>query len=355
MGRGYLYQPFDKNRYLRHVVKGKDKRYRLMLIIIAPILVLFTIQGYKSWHRKGLSLSRQETEKGVMQTTFEETRPLENLNVIQGKIGGKGTLYDALIAEKVPHEIIGIIVSNLRSLVDFRKCHHEDQFKVWINDDGVLVKFVYQRGPLDIYEVQREADQYIAYKREVPVDRYLAKVCGKIRSNLFDAINAINEQDQLAMDFAEIFAWEIDFFKDVQIGDQFKILVEKIFKGDEFIQYGKILAVEYRKDSRIHRGFYFEGSDRNADYFDEKGRSLKKAFLRSPLRYSRISSGYSHSRKHPILGGLHPHYGIDYAAPQGTPVWSVADGVVLKKQWSKAYGRYLAIRHPNGYITYYGH
>lgn len=298
---------------------------------------------------------KQPAKDAADGATVEEGFNFENLNIIQGKIGIKGTLYDALIAEKVPHGIIGIIVSKLRTLVDYRKCNSEDQFTVWISDDGVLVKFAYQRNPLEIYEVKREGGRYIAYEKMVPVDRYLVKVCGKIRSSLFEAVNEIDERDQLAIDFADIFAWEIDFYKDVQAGDQFKIIVEKIFKGDEFIQYGKLLAAEYRTSSQVFRGFYFEGSDGKADYFDEKGHSLRKAFLRSPLRYTRISSRYSYSRKHPILGGLRPHYGVDYAAPHGTPIWSVADGIVVKKEWSKAYGWYLAIRYPNGYTSYYGH
>ena len=368
--QSYLFQPFRENKYYQRLERRKGKKYTLPLIVIIPLILFAAIYGYRSWREEEVSYLEQTLEDEVSRTTFEKAPPIEpppiefphihappieTLSIIEGEIGKSGTLYDALIRENVPYKIIGIIISHLKPLVDFQKCHREDRFTLGINDDGVLVKFSYQSGPLDIYEIQRENDRYRAHKKEIQVDRYIVKICGKIRSSLFEAINEIKEQDQLAIDFTDIFAWEIDFYKDLQVGDQFKILVEKIFKGEEFIHYGKILAAEYRASSRVYRGFYFEGDNGKGDYFDEKGYSLRKAFLRSPLQYSRISSGFSHSRRHPILGGLHPHYGIDYAAPKGTPIWSVADGVVVEKGRNWAYGWYLVIRHPNGYKTYYGH
>jgi murein DD-endopeptidase MepM/ murein hydrolase activator NlpD len=356
----YLYQPFREDRHHQRLERRKGRKYTLLLIIIIPLILFAAIYGYRSAGEKEVSHVEQTLEDEVSQTTFEkappvQTSPLETLNIIEGEIGKSGTLYDALIMKKVSHQLIEIIISHLRPLVDFQKCDRKDRFTLWINDDGTLVKFTYRSGPLDIYEILKKEDRYSAHKKEIQVDRYLVKICGKIRSSLFEAINEIKEQDQLAIDSADIFAWEIDFYKDLQSGDQFKILVEKIYKGEEFIHYGKILAAEYQTNSRVYRGFYFEGSDGKGDYFDEKGYSLKKAFLRAPLQYSRISSRFSHSRRHPILGGLHPHYGIDYAAPQGTPIWSVADGVIVEKGRSRAYGWYLVIRHPNGYTTYYGH
>jgi len=278
------------------------------------------------------------------------------LKVIRGTLGKAGTLFDALRARDVATETIGLIVSQLQPIVDFRSCQRDDRFALWLTDDGNVEKFEYCQGPLDVYEMIRGAEGgYEARKQDIAVERYLVKIRGEIHSSLFETIGQMGEQDQLAIMFADIFAWEIDFFQDVRSGDEVTILVEKIYKDDQFVQYGTIMAAEYRQQSRAFQGFYFEGMKGRGDYFDDKGYSLRKAFLRAPLQFRRISSGYTHARRHPVLGGTRPHYGIDYAAPTGTPVWSVADGVVIEKGWNKAYGNYVAIRHPQGYTTYYGH
>jgi murein DD-endopeptidase MepM/ murein hydrolase activator NlpD len=150
--------------------------------------------------------------------------------------------------------------------------------------------------------------------------------------------------------FAEILAWEIDFYKDVREGDRFKVGVEKLYKGDQFIQYGPIHAVEYQSGEETIRGIGYQG-----EYYDENGLSLRKAFLRAPLRFNRISSRFSRARKHPILGGVRPHFGVDYAAPVGTPIWAVADGTVYSFGWSNGFGKQVILRHPNGYKSYYSH
>jgi murein DD-endopeptidase MepM/ murein hydrolase activator NlpD len=176
------------------------------------------------------------------------------------------------------------------------------------------------------------------------------KVVGEIRSSLFEAMEAAGERDPLTIGFAEILAWEIDFYKDVREGDRFKVVVEKIYKGDQFIQYGTIHAVEYQRGEKMIRGIqYKEG------YYNEKGISLKKAFLKVPLRFNRISSKFSRARLHPILGGLRPHFGVDYAAPPGTPIWAVADGTVTSCGWNNGFGNQVILRHMNGYVTYYSH
>jgi murein DD-endopeptidase MepM/ murein hydrolase activator NlpD len=190
----------------------------------------------------------------------------------------------------------------------------------------------------------------VAQRDEVSLGKHLVKVEGEIRSSLFEAMNAIGEQDKLTLSFAEILAWEIDFYQDLKKGDRFKVVVEKIYKGDQFIQYGTIHGLEYRSGERIIRGIFHQ-----KDYYDETGNSLRRTFLKAPLQFNRISSRFSQKRKHPILGGVQPHHGIDYAAPTGTSVWAVADGIVISMGWSPGFGKQVILRHANGYKTYYGH
>lgn len=276
--------------------------------------------------------------------------PAPPLHITEGDIKEKSTLYQSLVENNVPFRWIDLIISKLNPFVDFRNIK-AGTYRFIADVEGKLVKFVLEAGPTEIYKIEKDVKgEYIAQRQEVPLEIYLVKIVGEIHSSLFEAMNAIGEHDQLTISFAEILAWEIDFYKDVKEGDRFKLVMQKIYKGDQFMQYGTIDAVEYQRGGRVIRGIRFKG-----DYYNGKGISLKKAFLKAPLRFNRISSRFSRARRHPILGGVRPHYGIDYSAPSGTPVWAVADGTVVSAGWNRGFGKQVTLRHRNGYKTYYGH
>lgn len=179
-------------------------------------------------------------------------------------------------------------------------------------------------------------------------------VRGRIENNLFEAMSKAGEDSELAAMVAGIFEWEIDFLKDLRPGDKFVVLVEKKFINDKYAGYGKILAADFYNQGKLHRAVYYNDG-KNKGYYNEKGQGLERGFLRVPLNYSRISSRYSTSRLHPVLGYHRPHYGVDYAAPIGTPVKATASGVVKIKSRTKGNGNYIGLRHPNGYETFYLH
>lgn len=180
-------------------------------------------------------------------------------------------------------------------------------------------------------------------------------VKGTIMNNLFEAMYKAGEDAELAANLASIFEWEIDFLKDLRPGDRFVVLVEKKFIKDKYAGYGKILAADFYNQGKLSRAVYYNDGEKNKGYYNEKGEGLERGFLRVPLNYSRISSRYSTSRLHPVLGYHRPHYGVDYAAPIGTPVKATASGVVKIKSRTKGNGNYIALRHPNGYETFYLH
>jgi murein DD-endopeptidase MepM/ murein hydrolase activator NlpD len=271
------------------------------------------------------------------------------LQTIEGKVRERSSLFKSLSEREIPLRWIDLIVSKLKPYVNFKKIKG-GTYRFITDVKGELVKFIYEASPTEIYEIEKDAQGYIAQRKTVVLETRLAKVVGEIRSSLFEAMDAAGEQDPLTIAFAETLAWEIDFYKDVREGDRFKVVVEKIYKGDQFIRYGALRAVEYERGERIIRGVrYKEG------YYNEKGISLKKAFLKAPLRFNRISSKFSMARRHPILGGVRPHYGVDYAAPPGTPIWAVADGTVTSCGWNSGFGNQVILRHMNGYMTSYGH
>ena len=178
----------------------------------------------------------------------------------------------------------------------------------------------------------------------------------KSRDSLYGAITDAGESPRIVAKLVEVFAWDLDFYRDTQPGDTIKLVVEKTFKGDTFIGYGRILAAEYRNQTSTFRTFWYENTpNKISGYFLEDGQNAEKSFLATPLKFTRISSGYNPKRKHPILGYTRAHLAIDYAAPTGTPVWAMADGKVTYVGWLGAAGKVVRIRHRNKLTSSYAH
>lgn len=187
-----------------------------------------------------------------------------------------------------------------------------------------------------------------------PVTETVLLKGGAISGSLFGTVSAFGEEDELAVVLAEIFAWQVDFHRDLQPGDQVKVLFVRQESEGELLGYGPILAATLVNKGKEYRAFRYLHQGK-AGYYDELGRPLKRQFLRSPLPYSRVTSGFSLSRRHPILGRRLPHFGVDYAAPEGTPVRATADGVVRFVGWKGGGGKTVEIRHAGGFTTAYLH
>jgi murein DD-endopeptidase MepM/ murein hydrolase activator NlpD len=221
--------------------------------------------------------------------------------------------------------------------------------------DGEFVSFEYVISPLERLVIRAERGEYHIDIEAEPQQFRAEAAYGAIEENLFEAVKKAGEDPELAVNLADIFAWDIDFCKDLRRGDTFKVVVEKRYAGDAFVGYGRILAAEFTNQGKTTRAFHFSEKKGSGGYFDEKGQALRKAFLRAPLSFRRISSGFTHSRLHPILNVRKPHLGVDYAAPAGTPVWSVGGGVVVEKGYNHAAGNYVTVKHNQTYSTRYNH
>lgn len=214
-------------------------------------------------------------------------------------------------------------------------------FVYWVNDDALV-------------RVTRAGESYRAEKLNLEYERRVLCLEGSIEDNLIASMGGGPQNLLLALNLSDIFAWDIDFTTALRKGDTFRILVEGLYREGEFRKYGNILAAEFVNDGTLSRAYRFE-VDGRADYYDAEGRSLRKAFLKAPLSFRRVSSGFSKSRLHPVLKIRRAHNGTDYVAPKGTPVSSMAAGQVLAAGWQGGYGKLVVIRHPNGYKTFYGH
>jgi len=192
-------------------------------------------------------------------------------------------------------------------------------------------------------------------RAETVPDLRVEAVSGVVQRSLFDAVEKAGESARLVLAMVDIFSSDFDFTADTRAGDRFRLLVEKRYAGDTFVDYGRILVAQYASGGKTLTGVGFDRGVSHFAHYDLSGQSLRKSFLKSPLEFTRITSGFTYARPHPILGGVRPHLAIDYAAPVGTPVRAVADGVVLRAGWNGGNGIQVHIRHRSGYETQYNH
>jgi murein DD-endopeptidase MepM/ murein hydrolase activator NlpD len=193
-------------------------------------------------------------------------------------------------------------------------------------------------------------------KKPQEITTYTCVINGVIMSSLSEQMYECGVSDVITGKFADIFAWDINFFTDPRKGDFFQIVFEQKYADGKKAGYGDILAARYTTGKKTFYAFGFKDSSDNVmRYYDENGKAVQKEFLKAPLRFSRISSGFTYNRRHPVLGIVRPHLGIDYAAPTGTPVAAAADGKVMFAGWKGGYGNYIELSHGGAYITTYGH
>jgi murein DD-endopeptidase MepM/ murein hydrolase activator NlpD len=202
-----------------------------------------------------------------------------------------------------------------------------------------------ERGPDEVHGTRIE--------REVIGD--VIRLAGVVESSLFAAVEAAGGRPSLAVELAQIFRWDVDFLRDLRQGDTFVVIVDEQRVDDEFYRYGTIFAARFVNKGKTLNAVVFPDSDGRLGYYDLDGVPLRKMFLRSPLKFSRVTSRFSHSRFHPVLKRRMPHYGVDYGAPVGTPVHATADGVVTFVGRNQGAGNMVRLRHPNGYETSYLH
>ena len=218
------------------------------------------------------------------------------------------------------------------------------------SEDKVIIKYSINKN----FIIQKIDEKVNITLEEFPIFKLKTVIKGEIKNSLFESIAEAKEDDTLAIILAEIFEWEIDFFKDIRAKDSYKLIVEKKFCKGKFIGYGKILAADFINQGRLIRALYYE-NEKTSGYFTPDGKSLKKGFLKAPLKFGRVSSKFTSRRLHPILKEVRPHYGVDYAAPYGTPVHATADGKIVARGYKTGNGNYVKIKHNNGYETMYMH
>ncbi len=280
---------------------------------------------------------------------------------IPDRVGRGETLSTVLSRNGFAAAEIHDIARALSAVMDVRHLRAGDELEIVYDGDGsepTTIRLNNLRGKLRRIELTRSKLGWQSLSEEIELTRRTVSLSGALEGNLFVSMTRLGEGALLTIAFANVFAWDFDFYTQSREGDRFSLVVEKLYREGEFVGYGELRAARYISGfsgERVFSAFLYEDPSGTRDYYNPEGKSMRKAFLRAPLDFQRISSGFSYSRLHPIHNQRMPHLGVDYAAPTGTPVYSVAAGVVAGRAFTKGGGNTVTVRHAMGYTSKYLH
>jgi murein DD-endopeptidase MepM/ murein hydrolase activator NlpD len=287
-------------------------------------------------------------------------------------LGTGGTLGRALVDLGLEDEVRPEVIRFLGEAVDVRRLSPATGLSVVYDEQGVAVTVSCRDKHEGFARVTLADGRPAGVERlEIPVEHAMASAGGTVQTTVAGALSGFPDSVALTHAYAEIFQWDVDLFVDPRPGDRVLLVYENLRLGDPpvdlppfgksgieagaYLGIGRILAAAYEGE-RVESSAYWVADDgRGGGYYDPEGDSLRKTFLKSPLNYRRISSGFSRARRHPITRKVVPHHGVDFVAPRGTPVAAAADGKVISAGWDGALGRAVRVRHGNGFVTIYGH
>lgn len=272
----------------------------------------------------------------------------------EGKIKAHETFFELLKRNGLDARRSSALIAAVKPTYNLNRVRQNQAYRMYLDKDGSFRGFEYFVDD-DSVLVVHAGEQIHAELSPIRYQTQQTMIHGSISSSLFETVIALGEEAELALRLADIFAWDIDFSTDLRGGDSFRLLVEKQRRGQAFSRYGDILAAEFVNAGEVYRALLFAGSKTQRGYYSPDGTSLRKVFLKSPLSFTRISSHFSARRLHPILKVYRPHYGVDYAAPYGTPVIALGAGQVEIARRKGGNGNMVRLRHANLYATNYLH
>ncbi len=228
------------------------------------------------------------------------------------------------------------------------------QMRFLLDDKKQLQFLGYTTGPAETFEIHRDGDGFKVTRIQHPLERRTRFASGEINSSLFLAAQRAGLPDKITMEMADIFGWDIDFALDIRAGDHFSVLYEELYRDGEKIRSGNILGAEFTTRGKTYVAIRYTNPEGHSGYYSPDGRLMRKAFRRTPVEFSRISSRFG-KRFHPILNRMRAHKGVDYAAPTGTPIRATSDGKVIHKGRKGGYGKTVILKHGKRYSTLYAH
>lgn len=298
--------------------------------------------------------SIHHVEREIIQPVFMHGMVVNDLHVVEDEVKRNQRFTDLLAGYYVSPVVMQQLHLLPRSIYDFRKISAHKKYTLLVEHDSLktLKAVVYEPNAID-YVVFHLKDTLLVESCQRKIDTLERSISGRIESTLSHTIESLHISHELTNKFVDIFAWQVDF-QHLQKGDQFKLIYEENWVEDKPVGIGRILGVYFEHSGHGYYAFPFDQGT-GVDYFDEEGNSLRKALLKFPIEFTRISSRYSKNRFHPVVKVFRPHLGTDFAAPTGTPIRAVGDGIVEEAQYKSNNGNYVKIRHNGIYTTGYLH
>jgi murein DD-endopeptidase MepM/ murein hydrolase activator NlpD len=346
---------FDENfiNICNRVKTGKSSTifFRLSYLLLSIVLLSFLFWGWIKCSDSSSKIPPEETVEIQLNSFGFYSDSLDHQSYSVEK---NETLSDILLNLGIPANSMVGIIDEAKKVLDVRKIVVGNIYHSFTNSDSIntLVYFVYEKSPrrFVVFDLRDSINVYESEK-EVFVKEDLKSAV--IEQSLYVSLMESDASPELAIKLSQIFAWQIDFYH-LQKGDNFKVIYEELFVDDNFFAIGQIKAAYFNHYGKEFYAIPFM-QDSVFQYFDENGNSLRKAFLKAPLEFGRISSRYSKSRLHPVLKYRRPHLGVDYAAPVGTPIRTTGDGTVIDVGYNSGAGKFIKIRHNSVYTTMYLH
>ncbi len=333
------------------------KRLLIAVILVVP-LFFYLVFFEKSTEQPPTPPTATVEPDTIPEEVYEPTLlygvVIDSMDVIQGKIKRNQNLSDILYPHNISFQEIDELARKSKDVFDVRKLVVNKEYTMICERDSLktVAYFVYEPNKVD-YVVYQLKDTILAYKEQKEVEIVEKQIAGIIENSLYVDMTELGGTPQLVNELADVFGWQIDFFR-IKKGDQYKVKKKKKIVEGEVVEMGNIRGAYFQHFGNDYYGVLYDQGKGN-DFFDEVGGSLRKAFLRAPVEYSRISSRYSGRRFHPVQKRWKAHLGTDYAAPRGTPIRATGDGIVVDARYKKYNGNYVKIKHNNTYTTQYLH
>ncbi len=328
------------------------KRNKLILIIFSICAFIFSdYYLIKLIKEPPIKHEKKKIEKNSITPNYP---PQKKIKTIKLQIKKGKTIEEYLTQYGMKKGEIYQLVSSGKKFYNLKKIKAGNRLILKLKN-GEIFQLTYYIDEDYLLKVDIQKGKYKFKKEKIPYICKTKLIKGEIEDNLFNAIEKIGEGDALALKLAYIFGWDIDFYTDLRRGDKFYLIVEKCFLDGAFKKYGDIKFAVFVNRGKKFEAIGFRFPDGKFDYYTPTGKSVRKQFLKSPLKFGRITSRFSYHRFHPILKRYMPHLGIDIAAPRGTPVHAAGDGVILYAGWKGGAGKFIEIKHKNGYKTQYMH
>ena len=324
------------------------KKWTGIFIVLMILILILSNLNTQDTNKNGdnLDVDHPKYEYGILVDTF---------SVKKSVVKNGQTFGEILYVNHIDHSKISEIVQKSKDIFDFRRINIGNPYTVICSKDTIpkVLYFIYEENFTNyvVVDLTKEVD---VYRGEKEITTKLVVAHGEINSSLSESVEKLAISPRVSIKLSEIYAWTIDFFK-IQNGDAFKVYYENNYIQGEYIGIGRIIAAEFTHNNKIFYAFQYKQKDKPIEYFDDYGMTLRKAFLKAPLNFYRISSKFSRNRKHPVTGQWKGHFGTDYAAPKGTPIMSTANGTIEKAGNTRNNGNFVKVRHNGTYSTQYLH